>query len=111
MVVDSENFEAQAREAVKLFWGNRQTALARQIESGRKDAGGRGAVTSGKNMDRFRALTRSLAVASGLDPADVSEHAGVLTLPGYFRPTKHWDTLAIHRDGRLPRSSVQLRRL
>ena len=98
MKVDSANFEAQSREAVKLFWGNRQTALARQIESGRKDEGGRGAVTSGKNMDGFRALTRSLAVANGLDPADVSAHARVLTLPGYFRPTKFWDTLAILRD-------------
>lgn len=68
MRVDSENFEAQAREAAKRFWGNRQTAPARQIESGRKDAGGRGAVTSGKNMDGFRALTRSPTVASGLDP-------------------------------------------
>ena len=53
MTLDLANYEAQAQEAVKLFWGNREAALDRQAEAGTQDAGARGAVTAGKNMDGF----------------------------------------------------------
>ena len=32
MTLDLANYEEQAREAVKLFWGNREAAFARQVE-------------------------------------------------------------------------------
>lgn len=51
MSLNLANDEAQAREAVKLFWGNREAALAKQVKSGSQGAGLRGAVTAGKNMD------------------------------------------------------------
>jgi hypothetical protein len=44
MSLDLADYETQAREAVKLFWGNREAALTKQIESGNQDAGSRGAV-------------------------------------------------------------------
>jgi len=97
MSLELANFEAQAGEAVKLFWGNREAALARQIESGVQDAGSRGAVTAGKNMDGFLAIAQTLIKANGLALADICVQQRVLTLPGFFRPTKLWDMLVIHQ--------------
>ena len=95
MSLNLANYEAQAREAVKLFWDNREAALAKQIESGNQDAGLRGAVTTGKNMDGFLAMARSLAEANGLAPANICVQQRILTLPGFFRPTKLWDMLVM----------------
>jgi hypothetical protein len=97
MSLDLANYEAQAREAVKLFWGNREAALTKQIEAGSKDAGSRGAVTAGKNMDGFLVLAQSLIKANGLIEADVCVKQRALTLPGFFRPTKLWDLLVMYR--------------
>lgn len=97
MSLDLANYEAQAQNAVKLFWGNREAALAKQIESGNQDAGSRGAVTAGKNMDGFLAIAQSLIEANGLGLADICVQQRVLTLPGFFRPTKLWDMLVMHR--------------
>lgn len=97
MSLDLANYEEQAREAVKLFWGNREAALARQIESGNQDAGARGAVTAGKNMDGFLAIAQTLVEANGLALADICVQQRVLTLPGFFRPTKLWDMLVMYR--------------
>ena len=69
MTVDLINYEARAREAVKLFWGNRDAAVKRQKEAGKVDAGTRGAVTAGKNMDGFCTLMSDLIEANGLKDA------------------------------------------
>jgi len=97
MSLSLANYEAQAREAVKLFWGNREAALARQIEFGNQDAGTRGAVTAGKNMDGFLVIAQTLVEANGLAFADVCVKQRVLTLPGFYRPTKLWDMLVMYR--------------
>ena len=97
MSLDLANYEAQAYEAVKLFWGNRDAALAKQVESGNRDAGSRGAVTAGKNMDGFLAIAQTLVDANGLALADICVQQQVLTLPGFFRPAKHWDMLVMNR--------------
>ena len=89
--------ESRAREAVKLFWGNRDTALTKQIASDNQDAGMRGAVTAGKNMDGFLNLARDLVTANGLHMAEICTRRRVLTLPGFFRPTKLWDMLVMYR--------------
>lgn len=97
MTLDLANYEDQAREAVKLFWGNREAALARQIEAGNLDAGARGAVTAGKNMDGFLVIAQSLIEANGLQGAQICVQQRALTLPGFYRPTKLWDMLVMHR--------------
>ena len=51
-------------------------------------------------MDGFVALIRELVALNGLIDAEVMLDRRVLTLPGYFRPTKLWD-LVILRKGRL----------
>jgi hypothetical protein len=51
-------------------------------------------------MDGFIALVIALVRANGLVDADIHRGRALLTLPGYFRPTKRWDLLVIHK-GRL----------
>lgn len=97
MSLNLADYEVRAREAVKLFWGNRDAALAKQVASGKKDAGARGAVTAGKNMDGFLDLAQELVKANGLMSAEICVRRRVLTLPGFFRPTKLWDMLVIYK--------------
>ena len=82
------------------FWGNREKARQKQIEAGKPDRGERGSVTAGKNMDGIIALIIDIVKANGLKHAVIHQQKRVLTLPGYFRPTKLWDLL-ITDNGRL----------
>lgn len=100
MALDLADYETKAREAVQAFWGNRDKARQKQIEAGNADAGERGSVTAGKNMDGFIALVIDIVRANGLRHANIHQQRALLTLPGYFRPTKLWDVLVIHQ-GRL----------
>lgn len=97
MALDLVNYEQKAREAVKAFWGNREAAKQKQIESGKADQGERAGVTAGKNMDGFLALVLDIIKANGLAHAEIHQNRAMLTLPGYFRPTKLWDLLVIHK--------------
>lgn len=89
--------ERKAREATMAFWGNREKARQKQLESGKPDQGERAGVTAGTNMDGFVALVMDLVEANGLSRAKIHRKRAVLTLPGYFRPTKLWDILVIHK--------------
>lgn len=97
MALDLANYEQQASEAVKAFWGNRIAAREKQIEAGNIDQGERAGVTAGKNMDGFMVLLLELIRANGLGHAEIHQKRAVLTLPGYFRPTKLWDLLIIYK--------------
>lgn len=98
MALDLVDYEQKTREAVQVFWGNREAARLKQIEAGRVDQGERSGVTSGKNMDGFVAMIYDLVQANGLAHAHIHQGTRVVTLPGYFRPTKQWDLLVIHKD-------------
>ncbi len=100
MALDLADYERKAREAIMAFWGNREKAKQKQIESGNVDQGERASVTAGKNMDGFIALVIDLVKTNGLAHADIHRQRTVLTLPGFFRPTKLWDILVIN-EGRL----------
>lgn len=100
MGIDLVDYERKAREATMAFWGNREKARQKQIEAGKADQGERAGVTAGKNMDGFIALVIDLIEANGLAHAQIHQQRAVLTLPGYFRPTKLWDLLVIN-EGRL----------
>lgn len=97
MALDLVDYERRTHEAVKAFWGNRQAARQKQTGSGRTDQGERAGVTAGKNMDGFMALLRDVVHGNGLAHANIHQERAVLTLPGYFRPTKLWDLLVIHK--------------
>jgi Restriction endonuclease XhoI len=100
MAIELADYERKARESVKAFWGNRVAARQKQIEAGKADRGERAAVTAGKNMDGFVALVLDLVAENGLPNAQIQRTKKVLTLPGFFRPTKLWDLL-IMNEGRL----------
>ena len=98
MGIDLADYENKAQEAVKAFWGNREAARQKQVESGKVDQGERAGVTAGKNMDGFLALAKDVVRLNGLDKAEICLQRRVLALPGYFRPTKLWDMLVINDD-------------
>ena len=100
MSLNLADYENKAKEAVKAFWGNRAAAVEKQKELGKGDQGERAGVTGGKNMDGFLALIQDVIRANGLSDAHMMIGRKVLTLPGYFRPTKLWDLL-IMNEGRL----------
>ena len=95
MALELVNFREKACDAVKAFWGNRDAARQKQIESGKADQGERAGVTAGKNMDGFIAMILDVIKANGMPNADIHLDRAVLTLPGFFRPTKLWDLLVI----------------
>lgn len=96
MAIDLADYEEKAREAVQAFWGNREQARQKQIEAGKADQGERAGVTAGKNMDGFIALVVDVVKANGLAHADIHLTRKVVTLPGYFRPTKQWDIVVMN---------------
>lgn len=98
MALDLADYERKSAEAVKAFWGNREAAKRKQIEAGKADQGERAGVTAGKNMDAFIDLVIDIVKANGLRSAEIHQSRAVLTLPGYFRPTKLWDLLVIHKS-------------
>lgn len=100
MGLNLSDFEHLTTEAVKTFWENRYIARQKQIELGISDKGERAGVTGGKNMDGFIALAKEIVIKNGLSDAEIHLTQKVLTLPGYFRPTKLWDMLVV-RDNRL----------
>jgi len=100
MSIDLADYETRAMDAVKTFWGKRAAARKKQIESGKVDQGERAGVTAGKNMDGFLDLVKEVVCRNGLKRAEVCLKRRVLTLPGYFRPTKLWDMLVMN-NGRL----------
>lgn len=48
-------------------------------------------------MDGFLALVLDIIKANGLAHAEIHQNRAMLTLPGYFRPTKLWDLLVIYK--------------
>jgi len=97
MALDLADFQHTAREATMAFWRNREKAIEAQQETGKLDQGGRAGVTAGKNMDGFFGLLADLVEANGLPRLSIHRKKAVVTLPGYFRPTKQWDALVVHR--------------
>jgi hypothetical protein len=89
----------EIRRAVKHFWRTRNAQAAKQDSGGKKDAGQRGSVTGGKQMDGFVGLFTDRLKQSGVPDSSIFQNSR-LELPGYFRPTKEWDLLVVH-EGKL----------
>lgn len=99
-MLDLADHQTLARQAIRDFWNGRGAAASRQRDSGRADQGERAGVTGGKNMNGFLTLIAELFRRNGLADAQIHLQRRLLTLPGYFRPTKMWDVLVMNR-GRL----------
>jgi len=96
MALNLVNHQVLAQRAIREFWSGRHSAQTRQQQQGRRDAGSRGAVTAGKNLNGFFQLVKELVAANGLGHASVHTKKGLVVLPGYFRPTKQWDLLVMN---------------
>lgn len=89
------NFDSLVTAAVKRFWSGRLSVGAIAQE------GGRGSVIGGKNLDGFSEIIRDVALHCGIPSENIIVTGkSRLTLPGYFRPTKMWDSLVVYK-GRL----------
>jgi hypothetical protein len=97
MPLDLADYEAKARTAVRKFWTRRKKATQKQRAGGKADQGERSAVTAGGNMNGFIDLVVDIVHANGLVHADIMLQRRLLTLPGFFRPTKVWDLLIMNQ--------------
>jgi hypothetical protein len=98
-------YDAEIGEAVRAFWDTRESQMQRQRDSGRLDAGTRGAVTGGAHLDPITDLIIKAARTVG-----VTAHTGnavEATLPGYFRPSKKWDI--VFRRADVPLAAIELK--
>ena len=95
-----EEFNARVLRAVTAYWQVRSGQAKRQRRVGKKDAGSRGEVTGGKQLDAFSALLRDLAASAGFRDNEICLGKTELPIPGYYRSQKKWD-FAVCRDGRL----------
>ena len=91
--MDQQAFE----RAVRSYWAVRESQAAKQLGSGKVDAGLRGAVTGGAHLDSLAKLLEEIFVEAGLPPESVRRRASI-ELPGYYRPTKKWDLVVIDQD-------------
>ena len=82
--------------AIRSYWEVRTGQQQRQIDSGKVDAGSRGAVTGGAHMDQMAALMEEVFIDAGF-PRKSIRRSSAVELPGYFRPEKKWDLVVLHR--------------
>lgn len=94
-ILDSIN--QRVSEAVAYYWSTRQRQKTKQDKSGQKDQGARSAVTGGAQMDGFISLLTGILIDSGINKTHIFNKKA-LELPGFFRPTKEWDLLAVRDD-------------
>lgn len=97
MPLDLTDYDAKARAAIRKFWIGRTKAVKKQKAGGKADQGERSAVTGGSNMNGFIDLVVDIVHANGLAHAEIMLKRRLLTLPGFFRPTKLWDLLVINQ--------------
>ena len=93
------DYSKQVAQAVEHFWLTRLKQDKNQgSTTGIKDAGNRSAVTGGAQLDGFINLLATILEDAGLPDHTIFTKQTVL--PGYFRPTKDWDLVAVV-DGEL----------
>lgn len=96
MTISDAELAARVTKAVRHYWATRTRQARRQgSTTGRRDAGLRSAVTGGAQLDGFLSLVRDLLVQSGLREAEVCLGRNITVLPGFYRPTKAWDLIAV----------------
>lgn len=84
-------------QAVRAFWTGRDLQTQKQVESGKLDAGLRGAVTGGKHMAAMQDAVAALFADPGLGDLMIRK-SGRISLPGYYRRSKDWDLVVTYHD-------------
>ena len=62
------------------------------------EQGNRGALTSGTHFKPVERIIRADLIKAGLPDSEVFSGGHGMNLPGWYRPVKNWDILAIHND-------------
>jgi hypothetical protein len=89
--------EARFEAAIRSYWQVRDAQAAKQVASGRVDAGTRGSVTGGSHLNAVASLLEELFIENGF-PRETIKRTTSIELPGFYRPTKKWDLVVIE-DG------------
>lgn len=97
--VSEEMLAVKVRNASKMYWLTRGGQASRQHARGMNDAGTRGQVTGGKQMDAFADLVKEVGHMAGFGDDEIFLNTAA-PLPGYYRPQKNWDVVFI-RGGKL----------
>lgn len=93
------DYSTKVAQAVEHFWRTRLKQDQHQgSATGVKDAGNRSAMTGGAQLDGFICLLATILEDAGLANHTIFTRKTVL--PGYFRPSKNWDLVAV-ADGEL----------
>jgi len=93
-IIKIEQYEADIKKAIRKFWNTRGIQLKSST-----NAGTRGAVTGGKQLDGFLELITKVCLDTGVPPECIYVKGN--HLPGYFRATKAWDFIIVSPNGKL----------
>lgn len=85
--------------AAKFYWKTRRSQATAQKRRGTTDAGTRGQVTGGRQLDGFADLVKDVCLKAGYKESEIFFDRAV-PVPGYYRPQKNWDIVVL-RDGKL----------
>ena len=101
-MLSKKNIGLRLSDAVKAYWTTRDSQQLAQGADGLKDTGLRSAVTGGKHLDGMCQVIAAILSSAGLKDLEVFSGRGKGVLPGYYRPTKDWDVVAVadDKDGR-----------
>ena len=89
------DLDERIEKAVEFFWETRDKQITKQNATELHDAGNRGAVTGGKQLDGFVYLVRSILLENGVAENQIFVDK-YLELPGFYRPNKKWDLLVVN---------------
>ena len=92
----SNDMSAGVAAAVASYWARRGQQAHKQLDAGKADAGSRGAVTGGGQLDGVCDLIASVFSSHGFPSSSIRRKSGIV-LPGFYRPTKKWDLVVFHR--------------
>lgn len=95
--MDRSETQQKVEYAIIQIEEKRDSASKRQLLAGGSDQGLRSQVTSGGHLDALATLISDILVDAGLNEDEVFTSKREVILPGYFRPEKSWDIVAMHK--------------
>lgn len=91
------DLEKRTRLAVSAYWKTLGSQGERQASaSAKQDYGNRAKVTGGKQMNGFCDLVELVLADNGVKGCRIYRDSP-LEIPGFFRPSKRWDMLIMHK--------------
>jgi hypothetical protein len=88
--------EERFQAAINDYWTTREAQTAKQLASGKVDAGTRGSVTGGAHLHALTTLIGEIFIESGFQRNSIRQKG--MELPGFYRPTKNWDLVVFEED-------------